>query len=303
MSLTHWKIRKSWKQFLAAGLALSLGACGTSSSWWSGSASGSVPKPREQVWALTDSHQLLRFAAAEPQRIQVRRSITGLPSGERLVGIDYRVARGTLYALSRSGLLYTIDTETGAATRVGNGPGLALDGSRVAIDFNPVADRLRVVSDSGLNLRIHPDTGALVDFDPQQPGVQPDPRLAYVAGDVAKKAPRVTAAGYTYNKGNDKLTTNYAIDVVAGTLVMQGSHEDSRPAVSPNTGRLSTVGALGVGSVFEADLDISDLDNTPLAALRTDKTRLYLVDLKTGGARLIGPIGDGSGVRSIAIEP
>ena len=41
-------------------------------------------------------------------------------------------------------------------------------------DFNPTVDRIRVVNDAGFNLRLHPDTGVIVDSDPNQPGVQLD---------------------------------------------------------------------------------------------------------------------------------
>ena len=51
------------------------------------------------------------------QRLPLR----GLPAGDRLVGIDYRVARGVLYGLSAGGWLYTIDTDTAQLTRVGDG--------------------------------------------------------------------------------------------------------------------------------------------------------------------------------------
>jgi hypothetical protein len=64
-----------------------------------------------------------------------------------------------------------------------------------------------------------------------------------------------------------------------------------------------SVGPLGVDGLVEADLDISDVKNQPLAMLRTDQSRLYRIDLASGHATLIGPIGDGRPVRSIAIEP
>jgi len=261
--------------------------------------------PRETVLAVTEDHALIRFNAANPAHIEKRQAISGLADGEKILGIDFRVARGVLYALGSSGRLYTLDTATAALTPVGAAPiGWPLLGARVGIDFNPVADRLRVVTEAGQNLRVHPDTGALVDFDAAAPGLQADTLLGYPVGDVnAGKAPRVVAAGYTYNKTNDKLTTNYGIDVGLGLLVMQGSHETKLPPVSPNTGRLMTVGPLGVPGLVAADLDISDLNNTPLAALRTDRTRLYVLDLATGRATLLGPIGDGAPVRSIAIEP
>ena len=81
-------------------------------------------------------------------------------------------------------------------------------------------------------------------------------------------APKLAAAAYTYNKQNDKLTTNYAIDRAAGTLVTQGSVEGVQPVVSPNTGLLRSVGPLGTGPLDAAALDTADTDNTALAALR-----------------------------------
>ncbi len=67
--------------------------------------------------------------------------------------------------------MYTLDAATGAATAVGPVFATTLNGSVFGVDFNPVADRLRVVSDVGQNLRINPTTGvAIADgsltFDP-----------------------------------------------------------------------------------------------------------------------------------------
>ena len=246
---------------------------------------------KETVWAVTDAAELIRVNAGQPRRVLERKPLTGLPAGERLLGIDYRVARGVLYALSTGGHVYTLDTTSGRLTRLGSGPAIALSGHRFGFDFNPVADRIRVVSDTGMNLRLHPDTGAIAATDP-----------ALQSADG--KVPGVTAAAYTYNKTDDKLTTNYAIDAAAGTLVMQGSREGVQPAVSPNTGRITTVGALGTGPVEDASFDIADVDNTALAALRTrGRTRLHLVDLQTGRATAMGTLGDGRALWGLAIEP
>ena len=258
-----------------------------------------------QVWALTEDQHLIRFSADAPQQVTARRPVRGLAAGEKLVGIDFRVARGQLYGLSNQGRLVQIEPATGQLSPVGDRPlGWPLLGRHIGIDFNPVADRLRVVTEAGQNLRVHPDTGAMIDFDAQAPGLQADPALAYGEGDaLAGQTPRIVAAGYTYNGSNDKLTTNYAIDLDRGLLVMQGSHENASPVVSPNTGRLRSVGPLGVPGLLAADLDISDTGNVPLAALRTDRTRLYRIDLDRGTATLIGPIGDGAPLRALAIEP
>lgn len=258
---------------------------------------------RETVWAVTDAAELIRFNAGQPGRVLERKPLVGLPAGERLLGIDYRVARGTLYTLSSGGHVYTLDTPSGRLTRLGQGPAIALSGQRFGFDFNPVADRIRVVSDTGMNLRLHPDSGALAAADPALHAADDGARLASL-GNAAATVPAITAAAYTYNKTNDKLTTNYAIDAAAGTLVMQGSREGVTPAVSPNTGRLVTVGALGTGPVEDVNFDIADIDNTALAALRTrGRTRLHLVDLQTGRALPIGTVGDGRALWGMAIEP
>lgn len=254
------------------------------------------PLRKETVVAVTDAAELISFNAGQPQRILKRQPLQGLPAGDKLVGIDYRVARGVLFGLSAAGRLYSIDTATGALKPVGGAASAALAGQSVAMNFNPVADRIRVVSDTGLNLRLHPDTGAVAATDPA---------LAYAPGDArAGHAPKLAAAAYTYNKQNDKLTTNYAIDRASGTLLTQGSVEGVQPVVSPNTGLLRSVGALGTGAVDAAALDIADTDNTALAALRQNgRTRLHLVDLATGKATVLGTVGDGRPLWGIAIVP
>ena len=55
------------------------------------------------VYAISGSHELLRLEAAQPSRVIERKPLTGLAPGDALIGIDFRVARGVLYALSRSG--------------------------------------------------------------------------------------------------------------------------------------------------------------------------------------------------------
>ncbi len=253
------------------------------------------PLRPETVYAVTDAAELIRFHAGRPQVVEQRLPLQGLPLGDRLVGIDFRVARGVLYALTSSGRLYTVDTQTAQLTRVGTGAPVMLQGQRFGFDFNPAADRIRVASDSGQNLRLHPDTGAMVATDPPLETSAPLP---------SGLAPAVAGAGYTYNKRDDKLTTNYAIDIANGWLLTQGSREGVQPAVSPNTGRLLGVGPMGVGPVEDAALDIADVNNAALAALRSGGlTQLYAVDLDSGRATLLGPVGDGRAVWGLAIAP
>ncbi len=271
---------------LLAAAAVTLAGCATTTE-------PEGPLRKETVWAVTDRAELIRFNAGRPQKVETRLPLQGLEPGDKLVGIDFRVARGVLYALSARGRLYTLDTRTARLAPVGSGALVPLQGERFGFDFNPVADRIRVVSDSGQNLRLHPDTGAVAVTDPALNGAVP-----------GAPAPKVAGAAYTYNKNNDKLTTNYAIDLAAGTLLTQGSVEGVQPAVSPNTGTLMVVGALGTGPIDDAAFDIADIGNTALAALRAGgHTRLFLVDLASGRAAPLGTVDQGRTLWGLAIEP
>lgn len=256
------------------------------------------PLRKETLHVLTQKMELLTLNAGQPGKVLQRTAVTGLPPGETLVGMDYRIAKGVLFTLSSAGRLYTLDVPSGALKLVGSGAGVALQGSSFGVDFNPVADRVRVVSNTGNNLRLHPDTGGLAATDPA---------LAYAPGDVqAGQMLEVVAAGYTYNKKDDKLTTNYAIDRRSGTLLTQGSIEGTQPVVSPNTGQLRTVGPLGTGPLLDAAMDIADVTGAAFTAVRTANqatTKLYTIDLSSGKATLIGTVADGAAIVGLAVEP
>jgi hypothetical protein len=262
------------------------------------------PPAKEVIYAVTAANQLIQFNAGQPQKTLSKKALTGLAGGDTLLGIDYRVAKGQLFGLGASGQLYRIDTKTGAASAVGTPVGLPIGATEWGFDFNPTVDRIRVVNDAGFNMRLHPDTGAIVDADPNLPGLQMDGRLVFDAADAgASKAAAVVAAGYTYNKDNEKITTNYALDGRQGVLVHQGSKEGVQPAVSPNTGRLFTVGSLGIGPFERATLDISDVSNAAYSAVTAGgKSVWYRVDLASGKATRIGTVAGGP-VVGAAIEP
>lgn len=289
-------------------VALGLGGCAWLPTWLGGPTDAPVVRShaqpeearaeaterKEVLVAITASHRLITFRADRPEELLSRVPLTGLLPGEGILGIDHRVARGELFALSTRGRLLRISADNGAVTPVGTGVKLP-QARTFGFDFNPTVDRIRVVGDRGDNLRLHPDTGAQVDGQPDAQGVQPDGPLRYADGDEqAGMAPRIVAAGYTYNQDNEKITTNYAIDARIGHLVVQGSPEGELPVVSPNTGLLRTVGALGVHSFDHASFDIDDVKNNAYLVtgrIGSTASRFYVVDLKTGQAKFIGQIG------------
>ncbi len=88
--------------------------------------------------ALTDAAELIRLYAGEPQGILARQPLLGLPAGDKLAGVDYRVSRGVSFALTASGRpdmqvgrarLHLVSLDTCQATLLGTeGDGRSLWG-------------------------------------------------------------------------------------------------------------------------------------------------------------------------------
>src|SRR6218665_3898633 len=99
------------------------------------------PPAKEMIYAVTTSNQLIQFNAGQPQKILSSKPLTGLAAQDTLLGIDYRVAKGQLFALGASGQLYRIDTKTGGASAIGTPSALPKEGSiEWGVDFNPTVD-------------------------------------------------------------------------------------------------------------------------------------------------------------------
>src|SRR5262245_5664438 len=215
---------------------------------------------------------MLAFRADRPA--EVRRVEPQGISG-RLIGIDRRPADGQLYGLSTTNDVYRIDPKSGQGARVSSLT-VPLDGdNRSAVDFNPQADRLRLVSRDGQNLRVNVALGATAV----------DGALRYKDGDPAAGArPRVTAGAYTNNVRDAPDTKLFEIDSERDTLVLQDP---------PNDGVLVTIGPLGVdfgpSGGFDIVTDASGRDEGYAASGAT----LYAIDLATGAAKTLGTIGDG----------
>jgi hypothetical protein len=249
----------------------------------------------ETIFAVTASNNLVSFRSDTPQVILGSTPIIGLQLGETILGVDFRPAGGQLYVLGSTSRLYVINTTTGVATAVGTGPfAPTLSGAAFGVDFNPVPDRLRVVSDADQNLRLNPETGVVAGTDTT---------LAYAVGDSnAGTDPNVVAEAYSNNVAGATTTTLYGIDSGLDILVTQGSAGGS--PTSPNTGQLTTVGPLGIDASDVAGFDIGASRNVAYAALSApgDTTsRLYVINLATGAATLVGPIGVTELVQGIAI--
>jgi hypothetical protein len=229
----------------------------------------------DQIAGVTDDNQLVLFRSDSPGNVEFSVPVSGLPSGEKLVGLDTRTATGALYALGRTSRVYRVDLGSGQAIAVGDPFNPLLDGTSFGFGSNPVADALRAVSDTRQNLRISPSTGQVVEADTP---------LQYAAGDPgAGTTPSVVAAGYTNRVPGASTTTLYDIDQGRDTLVTQNP---------PNSGTLTTVGALGVDVTGPGGFSVAP-GGTAYAALRRAgqaNPELFTVNLATGAATAVGAI-------------
>lgn len=232
---------------------------------------------RAEPFYATDGTAIASFDSTATATV-VSIAVTGLQPAETLVGIDLRPGDGLLYGIGSTSRLYTINPVTGVATQVGNAGAFTLNGTFFGTDFNPVVDRLREVSDTEQNLRLNPINGTLSGTDTN-----------------LNPAGNIVGVAYTNNYAGATQTTLYGIDSVTGNLVLIGSVNGT--PTSPNTGTITVVGSLGLGTSLDQHIgfDVSGLGGLAYATITVGgQSNLYSINLSTGTATNLGTIGAGA---------
>jgi hypothetical protein len=198
-----------------------------------------VTLPRVNVYALTSDNAIYVLRPGAGQYARLGRVNT--PDGGNLIGIDFRPADSKLYGLTDLGTLYTIDV---SAARFGQVAQVSKMGTRFTggfenvMDFNPVANALRVTGSNDQNLAVVNGTdGSNLSTTVAQT------KFVYAAGDVnAGKDPELSGGAYTNNFVGAATTLFYAVDHDLDTLV---TIADKTATGSSNTGggQLQTIGS------------------------------------------------------------
>lgn len=249
------------------------------------------------ILGLTRDQRLICFDEFNPGNAAHLAAVNGLIGDTNLVGIDFRPATGfnadgtndggDLYGLGNAGGVYVINLRTGQAT-LRSRLNVALSGTSFGIDFNPVVDRLRIVSDNGQNLRANVDTGATIV----------DGVLNYTPGTPANG---ITGAAYINNDADpNTATTLYTIDSLLDQLNTQ---------VPPNAGTQNQTGKLTVDTTPDVGFDIystirnrSTVNVEGFASLTVaGVARFYSIALFTGKATSRGSFSSQNQVVDIAI--
>ncbi len=259
---------------MATSTALMLSAPG------SGSAAPAAA-PSLRAFGITgDGTQMATFTTDRPNVLDWVRDVVGLSGDTALIGIDFRVQNGLMYGVGNKGGIYTIKTPPATTdvviTKVSQLQ-YTLHGANFGVDFNPAADRLRVISDNGQNLRHNlNDHTTIQDLNLTTPPIEGTTK-------------GVSAAAYTNNDLNGATgTTLFDINTTSDQVVIQS------PA---NNGTLAATGSLGIDAQINAGMDIfstlsgdKTVSNAAFAALTAsgaNRPSLYSINLFTGEATLV----------------
>lgn len=187
-------------------------------------------------------------------------TITGLGAAENVVGVDQRPATGEVYLMTDEERLYLLDTDSGIVTAVGTPFAPSLASTFLGFDFNPVTDRIRVVTQSEENLSVDPGSGAAAAEDALSPSA-------------------ITGAAYTNGYPGAAETVLYDIDSVDNALVRQDP-----PASLTTIGELTTSapGSPAVDLVGNNGFDIPPGAASGLLAADGPDRGLYRVNLAAG---------------------
>jgi hypothetical protein len=255
---------------LALAVTAVLAACG-------GDGGGRRNPPGNNVvgntFAVTTAGRLLNFDRTSGG-VQSAMPITGLGT-DVPIGFDVRPADNTLVVVAATGAtgrIYTVDPASGVAT-LRSTISVPLTGASFGVDFNPVPDRIRLVSNMGQNLRIPVMTG-----------------VATVDGTLTNRngptAMGVTEVGYTTNFGNACRTQLFYLDTTNNRLLTTNA---------PNNGVVTVVGSFGVqtsaaASGFEIITDAMNMNTASVVLTVGGIPNVYSLNLTTGAVSGAMPV-------------
>ncbi len=259
-------------------VTISLGAGVTSS----GLAIETGPSPvtaGDDGYVVTTAGDLVTFELATPGTTITVGTVTGLPTGFTVEGLDTRPVGGALYALGVNagtgmGQLATINRSNAIATPIGGPFAIAGAGATTeyGFDFNPLVDRIRLVTSTGANLRLDPASGAV--------NLPADGNVAYNAGDPGfGSAPALTSTAYANSFAGAGATLHLGVDDARDVLVV---------FTNSNLGNIRTGAPLAVAG--DTGLDVA----TDGRVLLLNGAALSTINPITGATTAIGTLATGS---------
>ncbi len=243
------------------------------------------------IVGVTATNTLVRFDSSTPGTQTTIGTITGLPTGQSLVDIDFRPQTGELFGLGvngSTGQLYKINPTTAAATAIGGPFSTTLVGANFGFDFDPVGDQVRITSDANeISVSVN-----LIDR-----------RAAGLHNRFPTPSGSVVGIAYNNNFRGATQTTLYGYNTATNNIVTIGSVNGSPN--SPNGGLIQAVGSSGVtvsaGSQPDVGFDIDANGAAYLNLVVGGTSGLYTANLSSGAVTLVGAFS--SVMRDISVAP
>lgn len=222
--------------------------------------------------------------------------------------IAYRPVTGDLLGITRDGMVYTIDTDTGALTAMDNAvaPEVMIGAdAAIGFDFNNQIDAVRAVSTDGVNLVYFPM--GFGDNDARANSVLRFTDLAYAEGDVNQgQTPAIFANAYTnaVNGMTATETAQYALDAATDALVTLANNAGTLATVAPISinGAPADISAMG-GFDIVSGMEGENMAYAILMLEGSDTSGLYAIDLQSGAATLMADAGTGAFTGFAAMLP
>jgi uncharacterized protein DUF4394 len=240
--------------------------------------SSGIIMPKTSIYALNANNAIFVLPPGATCFSRLGRVTT---TNGNLIGIDFRVADGLLYAVTDTGSIYTIgltSSRLGAATLVSNLTPRFAGGFQSLMDFNPVLNAARLIGTNDQNFAVVNSGGNL-----NATAVQT--AISYMAGDVNAGAdPNISAGSYTNNYVGATTTLFYGIDYDLDTFV---TIQPATPGGSSATGggKLQTIGRLvtPTGALINvaptADIDIYSDGAGGNSVIGVSGRTLFTIDL------------------------
>ncbi|HKX27980.1 MAG TPA: DUF4394 domain-containing protein [Blastocatellia bacterium] len=237
-----------------------------------------VVLPRTNIFALTNGNQLFVLRPGQTTFSQVG-TISGIGIGTQVIGMDFRASNGQLYALTDTGVIYTLNTSSAAATQVSTLNPTFRGGVQSLFDFNTVVDAVRII---GSNTQNYAAVGAQLNTTAVQTS------LAYAAGDRnAGTTPNIVGGAYSNSLAGATVTIFYMVDSATSSLVTI-AQKNATGSSNTGGGQLQTI-----GQIFDNNLNAQNggrpVNITPTADLDifTDPVTRVDTALLVTGNRLI----------------
>ncbi len=254
---------------------------------------GTPPPSTTMIYGLSKANEIVTLTAGPPVVETASVQLTGLDVDETMLAIDIRSTNRLLYGVSSKSLLYTIDPISGVATRVSTTPFTPeISGTMVGFDFSTKPDLARVVTETHQNMSIDPNTGRVVNVDPNLvPDFLAVNAIAYANNSFGTLNSTGVGQLFDLNTSDGMLyqqydTKGYAFPIGTTALVITGEGGFDIP--NNSTFGFALLNARTSSGVNDSTIPTDDTS--------IDGFRLYSINTRNGQTTSYGPTREMTGI-------